>query len=63
MLANARAGCQPTRVAVSPDGGVRGSLPAGLFPRDLAYDAPAGQILVANCQSQSVGFLRAPPLP
>lgn len=42
---------------------VTGSLPAGLSPRDLGYDATTGQVLVANYHSGTVEFLRAPAFP
>ena len=41
---------------------VTGSLPAGLFPRDLGYDRATGQILVANYRSDTVEPLRSPAL-
>jgi hypothetical protein len=39
---------------------VTGSLPAGLFPRDLGYDPAVGQVLVPNFLSQTVEFLHTP---
>ena len=39
---------------------VTGSLPAGLFPRDLGYDPATGQVLVPNFLSQTVEFLHTP---
>jgi DNA-binding beta-propeller fold protein YncE len=42
---------------------VTGSLPTGLFPRDLGYDPTTGQVLVANYRSDTVELLRAPAAP
>lgn len=42
---------------------ISGSLPAGLFPRDLGYDPATGQVLVANFLSGTVELLRAPQAP
>ena len=39
---------------------VTGSLPAGLFPRDLGYDPATSQVLVPNFLSQTVEFLHTP---
>ena len=39
---------------------VTGSLPAGVFPRDLGYDSATGQVLVPNFLSETVEFLHAP---
>jgi DNA-binding beta-propeller fold protein YncE len=39
---------------------VTGSLPAGLFPRDLGYDPATGQVLVPNFLSETVEFLHTP---
>ncbi len=39
---------------------VTGSLPAGLFPRDLGYDPATGQLLVPSFLSEIVEFLHTP---
>jgi DNA-binding beta-propeller fold protein YncE len=52
-----------TAAALAGHQAVTGSLPAGLFPRDLGYDPATGQVLVANYLSRTVEFVRTPPVP
>lgn len=40
-----------------------GSIPAGLFPRDISYDPATGQVLVANYISGDIELFRAPAAP
>jgi DNA-binding beta-propeller fold protein YncE len=39
-----------------------GQVPAGLYPRDLAYDAATGQVLLANTDSRNVEEFEVPVL-
>jgi hypothetical protein len=37
-----------------------GTVPAGLFPRDLTFDPATGEVLLANFNSATVEEFRAP---
>ena len=52
-----------TAAALAGRPAVTGALPAGLFPRDLGYDATAGEVLVPDYLSENVEFVRAPAAP
>jgi hypothetical protein len=52
-----------TAAALAGRPAVTGSLPAGLFPRDLGYDPAAGEVLVPGYLSENVEFVRAPTVP
>lgn len=52
-----------TAAALAGRPAVTRSLPTGLFPRDLGYDAAAGYVLVPDYLSKDVEFARAPTAP
>ena len=52
-----------TAAALAGRRAVTGSLPTGLFPRDLGYDAATGEVLVPDYISENVELLRAPTMP
>jgi len=49
-----------TAAALAGRPAVTGSLPAGLFPRDLGYDPATAEVLVPDYLSDSVELVRAP---
>ena len=65
LIAGEQSNAAPRITVVStadawPPPAVTGSLPAGLFPRDLGYDPATGQVLVPNFLSETVEFLHTP---
>ncbi|HEY5353811.1 MAG TPA: hypothetical protein VIK57_15275 [Streptosporangiaceae bacterium] len=52
-----------TAAALAHRPALTGSIPAGLFPRDISYDPATGQVLVANYNSRDIELFRAPTAP
>lgn len=49
-----------TALALSSRPSLLGTIPAGRFPRDLSYDAAAGEVLLANYGSDTIETFKAP---